>query len=221
MGTLVAEHQRVPPSSRLRPLRPPLVLLIVAGAASPAVADRVSIGASVGVTRVEGGTTSSIDDATEKGVFARLRLGKRISVEGALSLASPGTVKSDQLLDCFDCGGGGGGPYGADHGKSGSLTLRYDTALTGSIRPHLLAGGGLENWSAEYAEWAYVKGELGAGLDLVVTDGLRIGVDLRVGERRLSDSRLKNGEVILLYIPEPFADESRYATGRVTLSASL
>jgi len=192
----------------------PLVLLVlVAGSVSPARADRFAIGASVGASR-GGGGTSYLDSMTSRGVFARLRLFGRLSVEaelGQVDLAQP-----DTTLDY------GAGTFDAHHAKLGTASLRYDLAPHGSVLPHVLAGLGVENWTNDYIEWDYSKRELGLGVDVVITDGLRLGLDLRAGKRELIGTRQTQNSSILVYMPAPFPEQaSSYTSARVTLGATF
>lgn len=209
----------MPPSPRSS-LGPVLLgLVLVAGARSPAHADRFAIGASVGAGQGEGGSSSTFGDATDRttsrGVFGRLRLFAGLSIEaevGRAELERDGGRNED-----------GGGPLVPSSGKSGTLTARYDLLGSGSLRPHLLAGVGIENWRSEYIEWSYSRREVGGGIDVVVGGGLRIGIDVRVGKRELVDTRfVDDQEVILIFPGDPLGgDHADYVAGRLTLGAGF
>ena len=192
-----------------------LCLVLVAGAGSPAHADRFAIGASVSAGQGEGGTSSTTDHVTSRGVFGRLGLFGGLSVEAEVGRAE---------LDRTGGRNEDGSPYIPTAAKLGTLTARYDLLGGGTLRPHLLAGVGVENWSSEYVDWSYSRREIGVGLEGSVGGGLRIGVDVRAGKRELIDSRVHDDikDLIQIAPSDPLGDDNAdYVSVRATLGAAF
>jgi hypothetical protein len=181
-----------------------LPLILLAGLESPGHADRWTIGASIGRSEGEGGA----DLFSSRGVFARLRLAHRLSIEAEVS-----------GLDAEGAAVRGG--YAPERGLRGTANLRYDLT-TGTFAPYVLFGGGIDNWKGDWIEWGYARREAGVGVDLAVSGGLRLGVDIRWGTLYYLGSKQTDDVVIALYIPAPYGnDRTDYVATRLTLSAAL
>jgi hypothetical protein len=196
------------------PLVLPLVLL--AGLASPSRADRFSIGASLGASEGEGGT----DSVSYRSVFARLRIVGGLSIEGELGGTALEHEAAGGASDCLDCNIARPGVRA--RGKLAAATVRFDLSNRGTLRPHLLAGAGVENWSSQYIDFVYGRREIGVGLDVRLTEGLHLGADVRTGERELIATRQTRDVALLVYVPPPLTEESTgYVAGRLTLTATF
>lgn len=165
-------------------------------AASPARADRITFGASVGQVRSAGGTTTSPPIET-RGLFGRLRLGAGLSVELEVSGLSSAVTR------CAYCAGGNGGT-----GRAALASLRLDLGGRGLV-PYAVAGVGTETWN----DGSHARREAGGGLDLAVTGGLHLAGELRVGE-------YFNQPIYDAQVYAPVASD-RYLAGRITLGASF
>jgi hypothetical protein len=200
-----------------------VVLVLTAGPTSPAHAERFSIGASVGSSKGEGGT----DPMSTRGVFARLEVSRRLSIEagvGAIQVAhSSNEPVTGSICTPERCDDGSTYPsFSADRAKTASAALRLDLTERGTVVPHVLIGAGVESWKSDYTEWVYSRREVGAGLDVQITGGLRIGGDIRIGSRELAGQRQLDDLVIQVYIPPPLPEEpTSYVATRVTLSAGF
>jgi hypothetical protein len=182
-----------------------LPLIALAGLESPAGADRWTIGASIARSEGEGGA----DLFESRGVFARMRLAQRLSVEAELSgLRVDGDVTPR-------------GGYSAERGLRGTANLRYDLSA-GTFVPYLVYGGGIDNWKGDWIEWGYARQEGGVGVDLAVSGGLRLGADIRWGRLYYLGANQTEDIAIQLYIAPPFGnDRTDYVATRLTLSAAL
>jgi hypothetical protein len=195
-------------------------VLVVLAASSPSRAERFSIGASLGRGEGEGGT----DRVESRTVFARLQLSSRISVEAELGGVELMLTEYDTLQACPDLASCERPDPVIATGHVARGTVRLDLASgKGWLRPHVLVGFGVERWNDGFfssATYLYSRRELGSGVDVRLTQGLFLGGDYRVGERRLEDTR--DESVLAIYNPGPLPeDETRYAAARVTLTASF
>jgi hypothetical protein len=181
------------------------VMAAVLGISSPALADRLAIGASIGKSGGKtGGDTG--EEISTRGVFARVMLGERASIFGEL-----GGATLEDLIDST---------WTARRGVVGArLDLSRDRWT-----PYVLLGIGAERWRG--GGWDagtitdYSIRELGGGIDLALDRTVSIGLDLRFGERTLEQSRFE-GDVVIAILPPSPPIGTDYTALRLTLTAKL
>lgn len=174
-----------------------LPVLVPALGVSPAAADRLTVGASLGETRGD-----QLAVARGPGAFVRLRAGARSLIELDVARSAPESEAHTSTR------------LGA------SLVLELSARGRG-LTPYLVAGGGVTR--TEHAFWIgdHRHLEVGAGLDLALGERAWLGVDARAGQRDLVDERLPHDPVILIYIPPALPAHHTYTSVRLTLSFAL
>jgi hypothetical protein len=154
-------------TSRAAPaaMRRVLPLLLLSFAASPALANPLVMGATIGLEQAKS-TSQTYNDTSGSqllGLFGRMTLSGRLA--GQLELARIATPDNSQM-----------------DVRVGTALLVYDLA-SGPLVPVLLAGAGAAQQSMTYGSQTFVHAEAGIGLELRVKNGFILGVDARIGTR--------------------------------------
>jgi hypothetical protein len=169
-------------------------------AGSPAEAERLAVGAALG--RV----TGEADRSTSRGLFARVALAPRVGLFGELGRAS--------LEDPGE---------GAWIAKRAAFGVRADLGA-GAWTPYLLAAAGGERWYGLLWDLRLTSdhriAELGGGLELALDRTVSIGLDVRIGERTLAQTRFRDDVVILIVPPSPPIARA-YTSMHLTLTVRL
>jgi hypothetical protein len=182
---------------------PSLVVALSLLLPTVAHAGRLVVGASLGLAQSK--VDAQADANHTLGVFGRLGLTSRLA--GQLELARV---------------------EGADPGAN----LRTATAALvldlggGAIVPILVVGAGIDNDGATYSDRTYHHVELGGGVEYRVEGGLRIGLDVRIGDRTLDSQPMYatpvagGGAVYALPAPNALS-EGEYRSARLTIGVAF
>lgn len=151
---------------------------------------RFALGAFAGGINVENRVAGE-----DYGLFGRLRLTDKFLVEAEMASSKMMEIRTDRRL---------GG------------ALLYDLSPRSRFSAHLLAGAGVTHTNVQDGtfETKQEYGELGAGLNLRLTDRLHLSADLRAGARTRVDGE---PEDVDLKNVAPSADErEKYTRGRIS-----
>ncbi|MDQ3369729.1 MAG: hypothetical protein M3680_30270 [Myxococcota bacterium] len=142
-----------------------LAALTVLGSPLLATAGPVTAGISVG--SLQSKVDAEGDGDGTLGLFGRLRFGRRIS--GQLEVTK---IESDPELD-----------YNRTVVRTATALLVVDLLERGTLMPVLFAGLGIDHASNDYqtTEGTHIEG--GLGLEYRATNGLTLGLDVRLGGR--------------------------------------
>jgi len=178
-----------------------LPLLLVTFAASPALANPIVIGATIGLEQPK--STSVSDNGTTGsqllGLFGRMTISGRLA--GQLEVARIATPANSQM-----------------DVRVGSALFVYDLA-SGPLVPVLLAGAGAAQQSMTYGSQTFIHAEAGIGLELRIKNGFILGVDARIGTRSNTTGPIAMPESY--YSPIPPIAEGEYRSVRLGLGVTF
>lgn len=146
-----------------------LAVLLVPAVASAGPKGPLSLGVHAGSLQAESDANAGYDAQTEYGLFARYSLSPRIAAQLDLSKLS---MRSTNALDA----------------SSATIAAVFDIVEGKKLVPTVLVGLGVEFVEGTDYQATAQRTEIGLGLEYRGDSGMFIGVDARIGKRKVSEA---------------------------------
>jgi hypothetical protein len=195
--------------------------LLVAVVTVPTIASAgTSVSIAIGRAGQQDSTTETDSKTLSIGYSFSNSLAAELSLE-SLAATAPG-------YPCSSCTVAGNADIA---GRAFGASVRYTVVNRGILRPYILAGVAMEDFSQTYSSVSFLRKEIGVGISVALSSQLRLFGDLRTGSRDLQQSEqpvlqtgvLKDGATPLLpyYGAGPYNDGASFRSAQVGVAVSF